>query len=213
MAGYPITLELKGRRVAVIGLGRVGQRKVEGLLNAGADIIGVDPLYPGDRLASLIDYRAEVYQIYHLQDILLAFAAATPEVNGQIVEDAKQMAVLVNSASNPDIADFTIPAIWRNGGVLMAVSTNGASPALSGMLRDRAASAIGEAAAGLAELLRELRPHVLARVSDPEARGRIFTDWGNPRWIDVYLNAGAEGVRDELERRLAALCRDQAGPV
>jgi precorrin-2 dehydrogenase/sirohydrochlorin ferrochelatase len=205
MAGYPITLELEGRRVAVIGLGRVGQRKVEGLLEAGAYVIGVDPLYPGDRLASAIDYRAEVYHIYHLQDIFLVFAAATAEVNGQIVKDAKSMRVLVNSATNADIADFTIPAIWRNGGVLLAVSTNGASPALSGMLRDRAASAIGGAASGLAEVFAELRPIVLARVTDPEARRRIFSDWGDPRWIDVFLSGGAESVRRELECKLSSL--------
>ena len=209
MAGYPITLELAGRRVAVIGLGHVGQRKVEGLLQAGAQVIGVDPIYPGAHLASLIDYRAEAYHIYHLQDVLLVFAAATPEVNEQIVKDAKKAGVLVNSATNPDIADFTIPAIWRNGGVLLAVSTNGASPALSGMLRDRAAAAIGEGAAGLAEVLAELRPIVLTRIADPEERRQIFSDWGDPRWIDVYLSGGAEGVRKELERRLLELSRDR----
>ncbi len=202
MAGYPITLELEGRRVAVIGLGRVGQRKVEGLLDAGAHVLGVDPLYPGDRLASLIDYRAELYQIYHLQGVFLVFAAATAEVNEQIVKDAKSMRVLVNSATNADIADFTIPAIWRNGAILLAVSTNGASPALSATLRDRAASAIGEVAAGLAGVFAELRPVILARVADPEARRRIFSDWGDPRWIDVYLSGEAEGVREEMERKL-----------
>jgi precorrin-2 dehydrogenase / sirohydrochlorin ferrochelatase len=205
MAGYPITLELEGRRVAVIGLGRVGRRRAEGLLDAGAHVIGVDPVHPGDHLASAIDYRAEVYHICHLQGILLIFAAATPEVNGKIVKDAKSMGVLVDSATNADIADFTIPAIWRNGGVLLAVSTNGASPAFSGILRDRAASAIGEAAAGLAEVFGELRPIVLARVTDPEARRRIFSDWGDPRWVDAFLSGGAEGVRTELERMLSGL--------
>ena len=36
MNGYPIELDLRGRKVVVVGLGAVGLRKIRGLVAAGA---------------------------------------------------------------------------------------------------------------------------------------------------------------------------------
>ena len=42
-AGYPIFLNLEGRRVVVIGGGSVAERKAATLLNAGAHVVVVSP--------------------------------------------------------------------------------------------------------------------------------------------------------------------------
>ena len=85
----------------------------------------------------------------------------------------------------------------------LTVSTAGASPALAAALRDRAAAALGPAAAGLARLLAELRPQVRALVPDPTARRRLLADWADPRWQDLWIAAGPEAVRRELILALA----------
>jgi siroheme synthase (precorrin-2 oxidase/ferrochelatase) len=106
------------------------------------------------------------------------------------------------SASDPGEGDFTVPAVWRSGSLVLTVSTTGASPALAAALRDRAAEALGPAAAGLAALLAELRPLVLASVDDPDARRRILAEWGDPRWLALWAEQGPEAVRRALEQRL-----------
>jgi precorrin-2 dehydrogenase/sirohydrochlorin ferrochelatase len=202
MPGYPIELDLAGRTVVVVGLGAVGRRKVAGLLAAGARVEGVDPAPTA--VLDGVTLHAEPYRPQHLLGASLVFAAATPAVNRQVVADARAAAIWVSSASDAAEGDFSVPAVWREGGVLLTVSTAGASPALAGALRDRAAGALGPTAAGLVAALADLRPLVFARLADPEARRRTLADWAEPRWLALFAAGGAEAVRAEVSRRLEA---------
>jgi len=193
MPGYPIELDLRGKRVLVIGLGTVGRRKALGLVEAGARVIGVDPdrsiLLPGE-----IEHRAEMFRPEHLDGMTLAVASATPAVNRQVVAEARRSGVWVNAASEPEMGDFTVPAVWRGGRVTLTVSTSGAGPALACSLRDRAVRAI-EAGPGIAALLAELRPEVMSRIPDPVARRRLLSDWGDAKWFDIWTSEGRPAVR------------------
>ncbi len=200
MPGYPIELDLRGRLAIVVGLGPVGSRKAAGLVAAGARVVGVDPRGPG--AIEGIEVVAEAYRSGHLAGASLAFAAATPPVNARVVVDARRLGIWANSASEPGSGDFTLPATWRDGPILLTVSTSGASPALAASLRDRAARALGPAAAGLAALLLELRPEVLANVADPEARRRGLAEVADPRWLELYAAEGAEATRRALREAL-----------
>jgi siroheme synthase-like protein len=209
MSGYPIELDIQGRAALIVGLGSVGRRKLSGLLVAGARVLVVDPsIEPGDVPAG-VEVRVEPYRAEHLHGVSLVFAAGPPELNRQVVADAKVAGIWVSSASEPADGDFSVPAVWRSGGLLLTVSTAGASPALATVLRDRAATALGPAAAGLAALLAELRPLVLARLADPQARRRVLADWADPRWLDLWTEHGPDAVRAELNRIL--LC-ESSGP-
>jgi precorrin-2 dehydrogenase / sirohydrochlorin ferrochelatase len=118
------------------------------------------------------------------------------------VADARRLSIWVSSANDPDEGDFIIPAVWRSGPLLLTVSTSGASPALAAALRDRAAAVLGPAA-GLAAILAELRPEVLARLGDdPDARRRLLADWADPRWLDLCRTDGPDAVRRALIRTM-----------
>jgi siroheme synthase-like protein len=200
MPGYPIELDLCGRTTLVVGLGPVGRRKAAGLLAAGARVIGVDPAAPA---LDGIELRAEPYRAAHLDGVSLAFAAASEAVNRVVVGDAQRAGVWVCSTSDPGAGDFTVPAVWREGPLLLTVSTSGSSPALAAALRDRAAAALGPAAAGLAALLAELRPLVLERLSDdPAARRCFLAGWADSRWLELYAAEGAEAVRRSIMEEL-----------
>jgi precorrin-2 dehydrogenase/sirohydrochlorin ferrochelatase len=207
MSGYPIELELRGRTVLVVGLGAVGRRKAAELLAAGARVIGVDPAVPSAQLSGEIELRTESYRAEHLDGVALVFAAGPAALNRQVVADAKAAGLWVNSATDPVDGDFTVPAVWRSGGLLLTVSTAGASPALAAALRDRAASALGPAAPGLAATLIELRLLVRTRLTDPKARKWVLADWADPRWLDLWASGGPDAVRTELARILADLER------
>jgi precorrin-2 dehydrogenase / sirohydrochlorin ferrochelatase len=207
MAGYPIELDLRGRRVLVVGLGPVGRRKARGLAEAGARVLGVDPAAGGRGFAGGsapigIEVRAEEYRAGHLEGASLAFGAATPGVNRRLLADARRAGVWACSASDPGAGDFRVPAVRRDGPLTVTVATSGASPALARALCERAAGALGPAAAGLAALLAELRPRVLARLDGPDARRRLMAAWADPRWLDLWERDGPEAVRRALERAI-----------
>ncbi|RUL89378.1 precorrin-2 dehydrogenase/sirohydrochlorin ferrochelatase family protein [Tautonia sociabilis] len=198
MCGYPIILDLSGRRVAVVGLGAVGRRKALGLIEAGAKVVAIDPVgFPGPPPPGLT-ILAEPYRTEHLEGALLAFASATPEVNRLVVADARRLGILVNAASDPTSGDFSLPAVHRDGPLLLAVSTGGAGPALAGSLRDRAAVALGPSASGMALLLAELRPLARSRIPNATTRRRLFRRWADPSWLDRWAADGPEAVRSLL---------------
>ena len=202
MSGYPIALDLRGRRALVVGLGTVGRRKAVGLLAAGASVLGVDPRARALEVPAGVEARAEPFQAEHLEGIALVLASATPEINRRVVAEARALGIWVSAASGPDRGDFTIPAVWRAGRLTLTVSTGGASPALAAALRDRAAEALGPASAGLVALLAELRPLAIARLDDPERRRRLLAAWADPRWLETWANDGPEAVRRGLLRAL-----------
>jgi siroheme synthase-like protein len=196
--GFPIELKLQGKAVAVVGLGRVGRRKAAALVAAGARVVGVDPVLQDlePAVPEDVEVRAEPYEPGHLQGMSLVIAAGPSELNRRVVSDARRLGVWVCSVSEPDDGDFSLPAVWSSGPLVLTVSTSGASPALAAALRDRAAEALGPAAAGLAALLAELRPVVLRRVDDPDTRRRIFRNWADPRWLALWTEEGPDRVRD-----------------
>ncbi|HEX8202685.1 MAG TPA: bifunctional precorrin-2 dehydrogenase/sirohydrochlorin ferrochelatase [Isosphaeraceae bacterium] len=209
MPGYTIELDLTGRRALVVGLGRVGRRKAAGLVEAGALVLVVDPGPSATDPPPGVEVRAEPYRADHLRGAALAIAAAPAAINRRVVADAKARGIWVSSASEPASGDFAVPATWRDGPVTLTVSTAGASPALAAVLRDRAAAALGPGASGLARLLAELRPRVLALLPDPEARRRLLTTWADPLWLDLWASAGPDAVLRELN---GALARAVANP-
>ena len=117
MTGYPIELKLKGRTAVVVGLGPVGQRKAAALVAAGARVIGVDPAAGELDRASLagIEVKAQPYRAELLRGASLVVAAGPAEVNGQVVVDARRIGAWVCSTSDPEVGDFTVPAVWTSG--------------------------------------------------------------------------------------------------
>jgi precorrin-2 dehydrogenase/sirohydrochlorin ferrochelatase len=134
-------LNLAGRRCAVIGGGTVGQRKVEGLLESGANVTVISPRLT-ERLESFvkegaIQHIAREYQTGDLVDIDLAFAATDDgALNARIYGDAREKGVWINAADDPSHCDFILPAVIRRGALIVGISTHGASPALTRAIRE-----------------------------------------------------------------------------
>jgi len=204
MSGYPIELNLNGKTVLVVGLGPVGRRKARALAATGAHVIGVDPaaVSLASDLPAGIEVVTEPYHDDLLRGVCLVIAAGPEDVNRQVAMDAQRNGVWVCATSHPGLGDFAIPAVWKSGPLVITVSTSGASPALARVLRDCAAQAISPAAAGLVELLAELRPLVMHQVTDPVARRRIFRDWAHPRWLALWIEQGPDAVRQALGNRI-----------
>jgi siroheme synthase-like protein len=77
-------------------------------------------------------------------------------------------------ADVPDLCNFILPAVHREGPIAIAVSTGGASPALAQRLRDECARLVGPRHAELALRLRALRPWAKERFPTYAARRDFF---------------------------------------
>lgn len=139
---YPIYLHQNSSLSAVVvGGGPVGQRKVTGLLSAGARVRLVSPTATPHlqdlAAAGRIEWLPRPYQTGDLDGALLAFAATNQRpVNAQVALDARNARILCNVADAPDEGDFHVPAIHRQGDLTIAVGTGGHSPTHARRVRD-----------------------------------------------------------------------------
>jgi len=169
MALYPIFVEAAGRRVLVIGGGRVGAEKVRGLLNAEAEVTVVSPeLVP--ELQALCDAGriAHVARGYTEADLdgdwgWVMVATNDGAINAAVRAAAKKRRLWVNAADDPPNCDFILPAVVRKGKITLAASTSGSSPALARRLREELEAYLTDDMPALAELLAEVRQEVRRR--------------------------------------------------
>jgi siroheme synthase-like protein len=197
---YPVFLDLAGRACLVVGGGAVAERKVEGLLAAGARVTVVSPdLTPGLRGHAdrrVLEWTSRAFGPSDLDGMELAFVATSdPEVNRRAAGEAKARGIRVNVADDPEACDFHVPAVLRRGPVSVAVSTGGASPALAAWLRNRLETAIPEGLGDLVEVLgslREMTPQG-ARLSGEAQRelleSGILDDLGRGDWEEADRKA------------------------
>jgi siroheme synthase-like protein len=201
VALFPLFVELAGRSCVVLGGGAVAERKVEGLLAAGAVVTVVSPSLTAP-LSALVEsgaiaHVARGYAAGDLFGAALAFAATDDgAINAAVAREGRERGVWVNAADDPANCDVILPAVVRRGAITVAIGTGGASPALARAVRERIDRALPEAYGTLAEIAGDVRRELRAagRRPTPEA------------WQDALREALAPlldgGRRDEAARRV-----------
>ena len=180
---------------------RSGSAKLAAAHEAGAVVRVIDPR-PLPVLPPGVVHVAEAFRAEHLDGAALAFACATPEVNAQVVADARERGVWVNAATSPADGDFALPAVVRRGDLTLAVSTGGASPALARRVRERLETEFDAAFAEWVRVLAEVRTEVLASIPDEDRRRELldgFADWG---WLARFRAEGAAAVLAAMRKFL-----------
>jgi precorrin-2 dehydrogenase/sirohydrochlorin ferrochelatase len=137
---YPLFLELAGQPVVVIGAGRVATRKIRTLLDAGARVTVVSPAASAviRRLAQTrrVRWVRRRYRRGDLRGACLAIAATNDlTVNERVCAEATSHRLLVNCIAPPSAGNFIVPSQVQRGGITIAISTGGASPAFARRLR------------------------------------------------------------------------------
>jgi precorrin-2 dehydrogenase/sirohydrochlorin ferrochelatase len=138
---FPIFLKLTARPCIVIGAGNLAESKIESLRAAHAAVTVIAP----EARPSIVAL-AEAGEITWLQrefaagDIhegtfLVVTATDVGEVNRAVYLEATSKNILCNAVDDPPFCDFYFPSVVRRGDLQIAISTAGASPALSQRLR------------------------------------------------------------------------------
>jgi precorrin-2 dehydrogenase/sirohydrochlorin ferrochelatase len=184
----------------VVGGGRVAHAKVVGLLRAGAAVTVVAPTVVEaiDALAA----RGEVTIVarpYVSADIrgfpVVVAATDEAEVNRQVAADARSAEVLVNVVDVPEISRFIAPAVLERGGLQIAVSTSGISPAFATFVRDRVADVVGPEFAMALTILGRVRERLRSRTMEDRRRiQRAIAEGGLAERIRWRDHAGIEGL-------------------
>lgn len=185
MSIFPVGLNIEGQPCLVVGGGKVAARKIAALLTCGAAVTVVAPsvheaigLLAADRtIASLegppLDIQLRPYRTGEAaQYRLVMTATGDAAVDAAVHDDALSAGVWVNSADDPEHCTMVLPAVVRDGPVIVSVSTSGSSPALAVWLRNRVADLLGQGLGELAGLMADARARVKDRTGTTEG-----VDW------------------------------------
>jgi precorrin-2 dehydrogenase/sirohydrochlorin ferrochelatase len=199
---YPINLDLAGKTVLVLGGGKVAWRKIRRLIKAQAQIVLISPrlitklekkVANNDR----INYHQRLFQDDDLKGKFFLVFAVTDDniVNQQIANLAKEKNLLVNVATSCQSSNFTLPATIERGDLLLTVATNGLSPALSRELRKKLELDFGTEYALFLEMMKEIRPVILAEIDEEEERRGLFRKLADLDLINLLATNRQQGLK------------------
>ena len=177
LTGLPVNLLVRGRRVVVVGGGRIAARKVEPLLDLGAEVVVVAPEVSAEIRgwadAGRVRLELRPFAPADLDGAWLALTATgDPEVDGAVFAAGEAVRVWVNSADDPAHCSFTMMSVVRRADVVVAFGTGGRSPALAAYLRRLLTDELGPEYEVLLELLSEAREGLRA-----SGRSTEDADW------------------------------------
>lgn len=204
---YPVFLDVAGKRCLVAGSGPEIPAKVRTLVERGAQTIyvhsAVDPAIEQMAREGRLTWHAREFAPSDLDGCFLVISAG--ENNSKIFELAEQRNILCNAADDPDWCRFSFGSIVERGDLRIAISTNGAAPALAVRLREKLEKEIGAEYGLFTEMLGELRAEISAAIPDFRARRELWY-----RLVDSGALARIRTGRTEEARQLLRKLLDES---
>ncbi|MBM7623079.1 precorrin-2 dehydrogenase/sirohydrochlorin ferrochelatase family protein [Sporohalobacter salinus] len=191
---YPLALDLVDKKVLVVGGGTVAERKVQPLLESEAEVTVISPeltfKLKEQVEEGLISYKDRGYRSTDIEGKFLVIGATDNlAINKQIAEDGLAQNLLVNIVDQPEISNFNVPAVVRQGSLCLSISTDGKSPALSGRIRRELEEEFGPEYKEFLDIMGKLRVEIISRVDDSKVRRRVFKELAYSEIID-YIEVG-----------------------
>lgn len=134
----PIAIDISSEKILIVGGGHSAFKKWKILQRFNARVEILAKIVCEEIKQSGVTYYETAYHKKYLKGFLMLYSCTNNEaLDRQIVEDCRKAGVLVNIHDNPDLCQFVSPAIYRNGNISVAVSSNGEDVYASIRLRDK----------------------------------------------------------------------------
>ncbi|QNN46068.1 uroporphyrinogen-III C-methyltransferase [Thermomonas brevis] len=215
---FPLFLDLRGRRVLVVGGGAVATRKVGALLEAAAEVAVVAPALDAELAALVrrkrIAHLGAAFDPAQLDDAWLVIAATDdPAANRAVADAANARRLWVNVVDDAELASAQLPARVQRGPLQIAISSGGAAPMLARHLREQLETQLDESLGALAQLFIDLRGRIRDRLPDLSARRAFFRRVLTGPAQALLRRGDANAARHSVEAELLATPPPRRGSV
>jgi siroheme synthase-like protein len=196
---YPVSLVLDGRRVLVVGGGRLATRRVGELLETGARVEVVSPAASAEIAAwadsGRLTWAERPFEAGDVAGAWLCVAATDdPAVNHSVVVAAEHGHCFVSAGGDGSQSSARPMSVLRHVDLEVAVGTSGRAPAASAWIRRQLATVVGPEYGVLVDLVAEARG-----VAGPGADWQAALDSGILGSIRAgRLDEAREGLRSCL---------------
>ncbi|WP_448584047.1 precorrin-2 dehydrogenase/sirohydrochlorin ferrochelatase family protein [Thermocrinis sp.] len=185
MPTFPAFIDIKDKKVIVVGGGKVATRKVEKLLNFGPRITVISPKITKELeefyLSNRIVWKKRKFRMDDLRNAYMVVVAVDNiRLQKRIFSYCKKRRILCNSVDSPDYCNFIFPALVLRGDLVVGISTSGKVPALSSLVRQRIEKVLPKDIGKLLEEAHLLRSSMVKG----EERQRLIKDFLKERMED-----------------------------
>jgi precorrin-2 dehydrogenase / sirohydrochlorin ferrochelatase len=192
MSLFPMFLKIAGRRVLVVGAGKVAEGKIAGLLDTGARVRVVardaTAAVRGWARDGQIELEVRSFSVADLDGAFIAIVAtASRDLNEFVYREAQARGVLCNVVDVPEYCDFFYPAVVRRGDLQIAISTSGQSPSLAQKLRQQLEKQFGPGYAAWVAELGETRRLIQASDLSSERKLELLHSLASKEALDAAL--------------------------
>lgn len=214
MAYFPFCIDIKGKNCLIVGGGKIALQKIRVLIQFEACIKVVSPNISKNIAAlqeSLIGKKMILLdRSFQESDVdgCLFVVAATDDghLNFQISKLCRDRNILVNVVDVKEECSFIFPAVIKKKDLLIAVSSSGASPALTVKTKERIAAAVPDYYPELMELLGEKRSIIRAKIASQKTRKKVYQDM-----IALAEKNGGKITEEEMDEIIAGYLFRQKG--
>lgn len=176
---YPVFLNLKHKKVYVIGGGQIAARKLEGLMQSEAVITIISPTLNDSILTyvnnGLIHWIQKSFDVSDIVDAFYIISATNDPHVTSLLKKAIRPHQLVNFADDHSSSNVIVPSVVRRGRLAIALTTSGASPSLSKKIKNELEDMYGEEYEDYVEFLMEKRVYIQERVKDLDKRRKLLS--------------------------------------
>ena len=212
MAYFPMFVDIEKKKCLIVGGGTVALRKVQVLLDFGADVVVVAL----EVISKIKEYPVTVYQRnFEKEDLqgceLVVAATDDAGLNHEIAEAAQKQKIPVNAVDQQEDCSFIFPSYVREQELVGAFSSGGNSPVLTQYLKKYMAqiltAELGEANAYLGSI----RP-VVKRELDTEAmRKKVYQQVLNELFKQIEKKQDVELSRQQLQDLIDDTKKEERG--
>lgn len=192
MGYFPFFVDVENQNCLVVGGGVVALRKIEKLLPFNPNITVVSPKVHKEILSiENINIIKRKFDFNDLKEKSFVITATDDKVlNKEIYNSCKENNIPVNTVDDKDNCSFIFPALAKNNGVTVAISTSGKSPLYAKYLRKKIENLIQDSES-IVDNLSKYREKIKNEISLEENRKVAFE-----KLLDYSLNN--ENITDDL---------------
>ena len=200
MKYYPAFLDLRDSSAVVVGGGKVAERKVRSLIKTGIAVKVVSPTLTSylEKLKGekgIVHIRRN-YRKGDLKSVFMVIAATSSiTVNKRVATDAEY---LVNVVDSPDAGNFIVPSHVNRGPMTIAISTEGASPAIARSIRVDVEKRYGREFGQYLRFVEKIRKKAVLTISDRKRREKFLKSLADERLFQRIRKKGLSSVSNEI---------------
>jgi precorrin-2 dehydrogenase len=206
-SGFPLTLDVKGYPVLILGGDEEAAEKTQRLLDAGAKVTVIAPTLH-EHLRQLAASAKIIHRGRHFREtdlespiLVLNMIRGDKDFSRLLFGKARERKILLWSIDHPEASTVNMPAVVASGHARVAISTSGMAPALSGFMKEDLERILDSEFAAFVEWLGHLREQAKSNEPDVEKRRTMLREaldgfrlLGKVQYPKVWLDERATAV-------------------